>query len=187
MNKHPPNLQRVLDYAARTAADPGIGELTRLTCQRFLNDLKDPRFELRPALPEFCISLMTGLFSFSQGERIDGTPLRGKPLELMDWHLFCTYAICGFFWKDTGIRRFTEADIFAPRKTVKTTWAEALQTALAMPNISANTFKVLSLGTVLPLTYWLTWLFPSFIPFSSAARIISICFIFLFFIDCRNL
>lgn len=132
MPKRPPNLQKVMDYAERTAVDPGICELTRLSCQRFLDDLEDPRFDFNPALPEFCIALMTGLFSFAQGERMDGTPLRGKPLELMDWHLFCTYAICGFFWKDTGIRRFTEADIFAPRKTVKTTWAEALQTALAM-------------------------------------------------------
>lgn len=32
----------------------------------------------------------------------------------------------------TDLRRFTEADIFAPRKTVKTTWAEALQTCLAL-------------------------------------------------------
>ena len=75
---------------------------------------------------------MTGLFCFSQGERIDGTPLRGQPLELMPWHLFCTYNLAGFWLPGTQILRFTEGDVFAPRKTVKTTWAEAFQTCLAL-------------------------------------------------------
>jgi phage terminase large subunit-like protein len=119
-------------YAQQTAADNTLCELTRLSCQRFLDDLQDPRWRFSPALPEFCISIMEGLFCFAQGERLDGTPLRGQPLELMPWHLFCTYAICGFYHAGTDIRRFTEADIFCPRKTVKTTWAEALQTALAL-------------------------------------------------------
>lgn len=114
------------------AEDDGLCELTRLSCRRFLNDLEDPRWEFRPALAEFCIEIMEGLFCFSQGERLDGTPLRGAPLELMPWHIFATYNICGFFWPGTDIRRYTEADIFCPRKTVKTTWAEALQTALAL-------------------------------------------------------
>ena len=127
-----PHLDEVLRYAARTAGDPGICELTRLSCRRFLDDLDSGRWDFRTALPEFCISIMTGLFSFSQGERLDGHPLRGEPLELMPWHLFCTYAICGFFLPGTELRRFTEADIFAPRKTVKTTWAEGLQTSLAL-------------------------------------------------------
>ena len=127
-----PHLDEVLRYAARTAGNPGICELTRLSCRRFLDDLDSGRWDFRPALPEFCISIMTGLFSFSQGERLDGHPLRGEPLELMPWHLFCTYAIGGFYLPGTELRRFTEADIFAPRKTVKTTWAEGLQTSLAL-------------------------------------------------------
>ena len=75
---------------------------------------------------------MTGLFSFSQGERVDGTPLRGEPLELMPWHVYCTYALAGFWMPGTQILRFSEGDIFAPRKSVKTTWAEAFQTCLAL-------------------------------------------------------
>lgn len=127
-----PHLDAALAYAQRTAADPGICELTRLGCQRFLEDLNDDRFVLDPALPEFCIGIITRMFCFVQGERLDGTPLRGKPFELMDWHVYCVYAICGFQWRDTGLRRFTEANIFAPRKTVKTCFSEALLFALCL-------------------------------------------------------
>ena len=127
-----PHFQSVVNYAKAVADDDSLCELTRLCCRRFLDDLEDPRWEFKPALAEFCIEIMEGLFCFSQGERLDGTPLRGKPLELMPWHLFSTYNICGFYWPGTDIRRYTEADIFCPRKTVKTTWAEALQTALAL-------------------------------------------------------
>lgn len=127
-----PNLDRALGYARRTAADEGICELTRLGCRRFLDDLKDERFLLDPALPEFCIGIIEKLFCFMQGERLDGTPLRGQPFELMDWHVYCIYAICGFKWRGSGLRRFTEADIFAPRKTVKTCFSEALLFALCL-------------------------------------------------------
>lgn len=126
-----PHLEEVLRYARDTWDDKGIEECQRLGARRFLDDLDSSRWDFRPALPEFCIEIMTGLFAFSQGERMDGTPLRGQPLELMPWHLFCTYNICGFYQPGTEIRRFTEADVFAPRKSVKTTWAEALQTSLA--------------------------------------------------------
>lgn len=127
-----PHFQLAVDYAKSVVNDKGLHELTRLGCRRFLDDLESDKFDFRPALPEFCIELMTGLFSFSQGERMNGKPLRGVPFELMPWHQYCTYAICGFYWAGTDLRRFTEADIFAPRKTVKTTWAEALQTCLAL-------------------------------------------------------
>lgn len=127
-----PHFQLSVDYAKSVVDDPGRHELTRLGCRRYLDDLESDKYDFKPALPEFCIELMTGLFSFSQGERMNGKPLRGVPFELMPWHLYCTYAICGFYWAGTDLRRFTEADIFAPRKTVKTTWAEALQTCLAL-------------------------------------------------------
>ena len=127
-----PHFPAVLDYATRTAEDQGVEELQRLGAQRFLRDLRDPKWNFRPALPEFCIEIITGLFCFAQGERIDGTPLRGHPMELMPWHLFCIYNVCGFYQAGTDIRRFTEADLFAPRKTVKTTFGEGLQTAMAL-------------------------------------------------------
>lgn len=127
-----PHLDAVLRYARDTWDDKGIEECQRLGARRFLDDLDSGRWDFRPALPEFCIEIMTGLFSFSQGERMDGTPLRGQPLELMPWHLFCTYNLAGFWLSGTDLLRFTEGDIFAPRKTVKTTWAEGFMVALAL-------------------------------------------------------
>ena len=130
--KNAPHFEDAWRYARDTWDDKGIEELQRLGCRRFLDDLESGRWDFSPAIPEFCIETMTGLFSFSQGERMDGTPLRGAPFELMPWHIYCTYAIGGFLQKGTTLRRFTEADIFAPRKTVKTTFGEALQTTLAL-------------------------------------------------------
>ena len=127
-----PHFQEALDYAKRTVDDKGLCELTRLGCRRFLDDLDSGRWDFDFALPEFAIETMTGMFCFERAERIDGTPLRDKPFELMPWHLYCTYAICGFVQPGTKVRRFTEADIFNPRKTVKTTWAAGLQTSLVM-------------------------------------------------------
>ncbi len=127
-----PHLQTALDYAQRTWDDHGICEETRLACRRFLDDLDSGRWDFRPALPEWCIQLVEGSFCFAQGEALDGTPLRGKPFRLMPWHVFCTYNICGFYLPGTQIRRFTEAAVFAPRKTVKTSWAESLMWALAL-------------------------------------------------------
>ena len=127
-----PHLRQVLTWARDVWDDKGIEECQRLGARRFLDDLEGGRWDFRPALPEFCIEIMTGLFVFSQGERIDGTPLRGKPLELMPWQLFCTYNLAGFWLPGTQILRFTEGDVFAPRKTVKTTWAEGYQTSMAL-------------------------------------------------------
>ena len=127
-----PHLPEVMEYAMTTAEDSGVEEMQRLAARRFLGDLRSGRWDFRPALAEFVIEIATGLFCFSQGERMDGTPLRGEPFELMPWHLFTIYNVCGFYEKGSAVRRFTEADLFAPRKTVKTTFGEALQTSLAL-------------------------------------------------------
>lgn len=127
-----PHLAGVLKWARDVSEDPGIEELQRLGCRRFLDDLDSGRWDFSPALPEWCIEIITGLFAFAQGETLDGKPIRGEPFELMPWHLFVIYNVCGFYLPGTQIRRFTEADLFAPRKTVKTTFGEALQTSLAM-------------------------------------------------------
>ena len=121
-----PHFPAAMDYAIRTAKDPNVEEMQQLAARRFLRDLDSNQWDFRPALAEFVIEIITGLFTFSQGERMDGTPLRGEPMELMPWHIFCIYNVCGFFLKGTQIRRFQEADWFAPRKTVKTTAGEGL-------------------------------------------------------------
>lgn len=112
MNVSPaPHLRQAMDYAIRTAKDPNVEEMQQLAARRFLKDLESNTWDFRPALPEFVIRIITGLFCFAQGERMDGTPLRGEPMELMPWHVFCIYNVCGFYLKRTQIRRFTEAVI----------------------------------------------------------------------------
>lgn len=130
--RNAPHFARVLSWARRCAGDEGCCPEWRASCRRFLADLEDPRWEFRPALPEFCILLIEGTFCYQQGETIDGLPLRGRPVALMDWHLFCTYNLCGFYIAGTEIRRFTEGLAFTPRKTNKTGWATGLMWALAV-------------------------------------------------------
>ena len=127
-----PHFEIAWRFARDTWDDKGIEELQRLSCRRFLDDLESGRWDFRPALPEFVIEMQTGLFAFSQGERLTGEPLRGQPFELMPWMYFCDYAICGFYDPGTDLRRFTEADMFGPRKTVKTTWGTSLIDSLAL-------------------------------------------------------
>lgn len=127
-----PHWPAVLRYAEETEADDGLSELTRLSARRFLDDLRDPRFSFRPSLPEFCLDIMEGLMLFMEGDRPDGSPLRGAPLELMPWHVFSTYALLGFRWAESGLLRFVEGGVFSPRKTVKTIWANGLTFALAL-------------------------------------------------------
>ena len=127
-----PHEAEIMDWACATASDPGINDWTRLCAQRYIADRQDPRWDFRPALPEFCIELIEGLFCIPQGEDIDGRPLRGAPFRMQPWQLFATYNIGGFYWPGTELRRFTEAGIFAPRKTVKTTWGDALIWTMAL-------------------------------------------------------
>ena len=65
-------------------ADSGAGRIERLarllagalgTVEQNLAHLRRIGRQFRAALPEFCVEIMTGLFAFSQGERLDGTPL----------------------------------------------------------------------------------------------------------------
>jgi len=127
-----PHFAHVLSWARRCEADEGLCDEWRQSCRRFLADLEDPRWEFRPALPEFCITLIEGSFCYQQGETLDGLPLRGNPVKLMPWHLFCTYNLCGFYIAGTNIRRFTEGLAFTTRKTNKTGWATGLMWALAV-------------------------------------------------------
>lgn len=108
--------------------------MTRLSCQRFVNDLSDERFEMRPKEAEYAIRLIERTLTHQQGEKLDGTPLRGTPLLLTVYQKFWIYNLLGFYWAGTGKRRFTEAFIFIPRKNIKTTFAGALAYALGVIN-----------------------------------------------------
>ena len=103
-------------------------------CQRFLNDLNNADYDFNPKDAEFCIGIIESTFCHQQGEMLDGTPLRGTPFFLTDFHKFIIYNLLSFYHKGTTIRRFKEAFLFIPRKNIKTSFAGALAWALGLLN-----------------------------------------------------
>ena len=112
---------------------------TKLACkelrqgvQRFERDLSSGRWDFDPGEADYVIRKIETQFVHLQGEALDGTPLRYKPLLLEAWQKYIVYNLLGFYEKGTKIRRFKEAFIFIPRKNGKTIFAAALAWALAM-------------------------------------------------------
>lgn len=106
------------------------GKEVVLACKRFLDDINSKEFTLNTKEPDFVINVIEKIFVHSQGEDMDGHSLRGKPLLLQPWQIFCVYNLIGFY-KD-GIRRYKEALIMIPRKQGKTLFVAALAFALAL-------------------------------------------------------
>lgn len=122
------NYDIVLEYAnsiieGRKAANKEIIQ----ACKRFLNDLKNDKYDFDPKNPEFVIGIIEKTFVHQKGEDMEGYPLRGKPFLLQPWQKFVIYNLLGFFHKGTKLRRFKEAFNMLPRKQGKT----PLMTALA--------------------------------------------------------
>ncbi len=101
-------------------------------CQRFLADLENPDYYFNPKDAEFVIGIIEKTFVHMQGERLDGTPLRGEPFLLEPFHKFIIYNILGFYHKGTKIRRFKEVFDYIPRKNIKTSFAAALAWSLGL-------------------------------------------------------
>lgn len=108
------------------------GKEVEQACQRFLDDLKRDDIQLRERDPDFVCGIIEKLFVHNQGEDMDGNSLRGKPLILQPWQVFCVYNLVGFYLKGTQIRRYKEALIMIPRKSGKTIFVAALAFALSL-------------------------------------------------------
>lgn len=114
-------------------------------CKRFLEDLKREDLEYRSKDPDACITLMEGLFVHRKGEKLDGTPLLGKPLRLEPWQVFIVCNLLGFYIKGTQERRFKEAMIMLGRKNGKTSFVAALSFAVSiMQRRSGSTVYVVA-------------------------------------------
>ncbi len=94
--------------------------------QRFLEDLTDPRYEIRYKDAEFCIGIIEKTFV-----HIKGTA-KGKPYILEDWQKFIVYNVSAIYLAGTDERKYKEAFIFLPRKNSKTFFASALAWALSL-------------------------------------------------------
>lgn len=101
-------------------------------CERFLRDLKNPAYEVRPRDAEFVIGIIERLFKHVQGEDMQGVPLKGKPFLLEAWEKFCVVNLLSFYHTGTNLRRFHEAFLYMPRKNGKTLFIAALAWGLAV-------------------------------------------------------
>lgn len=123
----------VLEYAESIRDGRKIACLElQQTVDRFFDDLKNPAYEMTSKDPEFCIQIVEKTLCHQQGEKIDGTPLRGTPFLLEPFHKFIIYNLIGFKIKGTEILRFHEALIYIPRKNIKTSFVAALSWALSL-------------------------------------------------------
>lgn len=127
------NWPAVLEYAEsiRDGRKIACAEL-RQAVERFFRDLENPEYRLDPKPAEFCIQIIEKTLCHQQGERLDGTPLRGAPFLLEPFHKFIIYNLLGFRLAANGTARFHEALIFIPRKNIKTSFAAALSWALSL-------------------------------------------------------
>lgn len=131
--KQYPNYGLVMAYAADIAEGRKVACRESIQgCKRFLADLNNPAYDFNPGDAEFVIYIIEHTFVHMQGERLDGTPLRGEPFLLESFHKYIVYNLLGFYHKGTRNRRFKEALIFIPRKNIKTSFAAALAWALGL-------------------------------------------------------
>lgn len=128
-----PNYDVVMEYARSIVEGRKVAcKELKQACQRFLNDLNSPEYDFNPRDAEFVIKIIEKTFVHKQGEKLDGSPLRGEPFLLGPWQKFIVYNLLGFFLKGTKIRRFKEAFIYVPRKNGKTSFVAALSWALGL-------------------------------------------------------
>ncbi|MNS40948.1 Phage Terminase [compost metagenome] len=134
MVKHK-NLDEVMEYANSVVEGRKIAckELIQ-SCQRFLDDLKNPEYEFLPKDAEFVIGIIEKTFVHDQGERLDGSPLRGEPFLLEPWQKYIVYNLLAFYTAGTKLRRYKEAFIYIPRKNGKTRFVAAISWALSLLN-----------------------------------------------------
>lgn len=127
------NWPAVMEYAEsiRDGRKVACQELQQAV-ERFFQDLENPDYELDAKGPEFCIGIIEKTLCHQQGEKLDGTPLRGTPFLLEPFHKFIIYNLVGFKLAGTNTVRFHEALIFIPRKNIKTSFAASLAWALSL-------------------------------------------------------
>ncbi len=127
--------KEVIEYAMKAACGEIIAGIDRmLCCIRFLRFLDRADFEVKTHDADFVIGIIESTMRHRQGERLDGTPLRGTPLMLEPWEKFCVYGLLCFYHRGTQERVVKESLIFIPRKNGKTSFMAALAFALALLN-----------------------------------------------------
>lgn len=89
------------------------------SCQRFLDDLNNSKWEFREDKVERCLKFISTMKHFKGKSS-------GKSFILEPWQQTIVANIIGFYWKGTNTRRFTSSYIEVSRKNGKTALAAAL-------------------------------------------------------------
>jgi len=95
------------------------GKNIQLACARFKSDLNRSDLEFREDKVDRAIEFIATLKHFTGKHS-------GKPFILEGWQTFLIANIIGFYWKETGTRRFSSSYIEVSRKQGKTALAAAL-------------------------------------------------------------
>ena len=94
------------------------GELVRLACKRFIDDLERPDLEFRAEIVDRFITFCSLLKHF-KGKSA------GEQFKLEPWQQFIGANILGFYYKNTDDRKYTNSLICVARKMGKTCLAAA--------------------------------------------------------------
>lgn len=133
------NFKTAYEYARGVVSGEIIANKYRIkSCQRFLDDLGKEAYEFKLHDAETVIAIIEKTFVHKQGQRLDGSPLRGEPFLLLPFHKFIIFNLLGFFKAGTKIRRFTEAFIYMPRKNIKTSFAAALAWGISLLEMASG-------------------------------------------------
>ena len=151
----------VMEYATKVAcAEIIVGIDRMLSCIRFLRFLKRDDLEVKTHDADMVISIIENTFKHRQGEALDGTPLRGKPLLLEPFQKFIIYGIMALYFKGTQERLTKEAFIFNPRKNGKTIFIASLAWALSlMSRLSGSKVYVVGASLRQAMETFNNWLF----------------------------
>ena len=77
------NFNTVMQYTQNTVSGCKVAcEENIQACERFLSDLENSEYDFNPKDAEFVIKIIENTFCHMQGERLDGSPLRGEPFLL---------------------------------------------------------------------------------------------------------
>ena len=121
------------DYAAGILSGEIVANAERIeAAERFFRDLLNPAYDIRMKPPEFVIRIIERTIKHNQGEKLDGTPLKGTPLILEPWQVFVVVNLLCFYKAGTNERRFKEAFVYVPRKNGKTLLIAGLAWGVAL-------------------------------------------------------
>lgn len=119
-----------------------------LAARRFRAMCANPRYEVRTRDADFVVGIIETTMVHRQGEKLDGTPLRGTPFLLEPWQKLCVYGMLCFFYTGTKERVVKECLIFVPRKNGKTAFIMGLSFGLALLERASGS-KVYVVGAAL--------------------------------------